>query len=45
MNDYPTINRHIQEAGITVTSDIVEIDATHPNTYKLTLKNTRKRGD
>ena len=38
----PGYGRHIQEAGITVKTDIVELDATHPNTYKLTLKNDRE---
>ena len=30
---------HIKEAGIKVTIDIHPIGATHPNTYKITLKN------
>ena len=30
---------YIHRAGIDVTLDIVDIGATHPNTYKLTLEN------
>ncbi len=34
---------HIHRAGIDVTLDIVDIGATHPNTYKLTLENAKER--
>jgi len=40
LTDY---EEHIHRAGIDVTLDIVDIGATHPNTYKLTLKNARER--
>ncbi len=33
---------HMQQAGIKVTIDIHPIGATHPNTYKITLKNKNK---
>ena len=38
----PDYQRHIREAGIAVTLGVVEIDAAHPNTYKLTLKNAQE---
>ncbi len=36
LKDY---ERHIEEAGIDIKIDIHPIGATHPNTYKITLKN------
>src|SRR5690349_6436286 len=33
----PDAERHLREAGINVTFDIVAIGAAHPNTYKITL--------
>ena len=39
----PDFEEHIRSAGIDVTLDIVDIGATHPNTYKLTLKNAREK--
>ncbi|PNW29068.1 L-serine ammonia-lyase, iron-sulfur-dependent, subunit alpha [Formosa algae] len=36
LKDY---EHHIQDAGIQITIDIHDIAATHPNTYKITLKN------
>lgn len=35
----PESERAIKEAGIDVAIDIVDIGASHPNTYKITLKN------
>jgi len=34
--------RGIQEAGINVKIEITTIDADHPNTYKMTVTNTRE---
>ena len=39
----PDYEAHMRRAGVTVTLDIVDIGATHPNTYKLTLENDRER--
>jgi L-serine dehydratase len=41
----PESEKYLADAGITVTIDIVDIGATHPNTYKIALSNaseTRK---
>ncbi len=38
----PNYLRAIDEAGIKITIDIHPIGATHPNTYKLTLKNPKE---
>lgn len=38
----PDSAQAIQEAGIKVIIDIVDIGASHPNTYKITLKNDRE---
>src|SRR5690349_20707328 len=35
----PDSERYLAEAGINVAIDIVDIGATHPNTYKITLSN------
>src|SRR6187455_2446675 len=35
----PESERYLAEAGISVTIKIVDIGATHPNTYKITLSN------
>ena len=35
----PESERYLAEAGISVAIEIVEIGATHPNTYKITLSN------
>src|SRR4029079_13745246 len=35
----PESDRYIADAGIKVAIDIVDIGATHPNTYKITLSN------
>jgi L-serine dehydratase len=35
----PQSDRYIADAGISVVIDIVDIGATHPNTYKITLSN------
>jgi len=39
LKDYRT---HIQEARISIKIDIHDIGATHPNTYKITLKNEKE---
>jgi len=38
----PDYQRYILEAGIAVILDIVDINASHPNTYKLALKNANE---
>ena len=35
----PESERYLKEAGINVDINIVDINATHPNTYKITLAN------
>ena len=40
LSDY---GEYVRSAGITVKLNIVAIGATHPNTYKLTLKNAREK--
>lgn len=39
LKDY---ERHIEEAGIKIKIDIHTMGATHPNTYKITLKNAKE---
>lgn len=38
----PESERYIAEAGISVAIEIVDIGATHPNTYKITLSNSNE---
>ena len=38
----PESEKAIQDAGITVAIEIVEIGFSHPNTYKITLKNDKE---
>lgn len=35
----PNSEQHLREAGIVVAINIIDIAATHPNTYRITLKN------